>query len=65
MGRDPRIDEKIAKAAPFARPNETLVRLGDAELGRSGRMVSAIMDTGRDLPWPDVPEGDPFGLIVT
>ena len=52
----------LRRAAPLARPNEALVALADAALGRQGRMSAGIALTGRDLPWPDVDEGVPFGL---
>jgi predicted protein tyrosine phosphatase len=53
---------ELRRAAPLARPNEALVALADAALGRQGRMSAGIATTGRDLPWPDVDEGVPFGL---
>jgi predicted protein tyrosine phosphatase len=52
----------LRRAAPLARPNEALVALADAALGRKGRMSAGIATTGRDLPWPNVDEGVPFGL---
>ena len=52
----------LRRAAPLARPNEALVALADAALGRKGRMSAGIATTGRDLPWPEVDEGVPFGL---
>jgi predicted protein tyrosine phosphatase len=53
----------LRRAAPLARPNERLVQLADGELGRGGRMSEAIAVTGRDLPWIDVFEGEPFRLV--
>ena len=65
--RDPAANElelarELRRVAPLARPNETVVRLADAALGREGRMSAAIADTGRGLPWIDVMEGVPFEL---
>jgi predicted protein tyrosine phosphatase len=54
----------LRRAAPLARPNTTLVALADAEMGRNGRMTTAMLTTGRDLPWPEVDEGVPFPLVV-
>jgi predicted protein tyrosine phosphatase len=54
----------LRRAAPLARPNTTLVALADAEMGRGGRMTAAIFTTGRDLPWPEVEEGEPFHLAI-
>jgi predicted protein tyrosine phosphatase len=54
----------LRRAAPLARPNTTLVALADAEMGRGGRMTSAIFTTGRDLLWPEVDEGEPFHLVI-
>jgi predicted protein tyrosine phosphatase len=45
---------QLRGASPLARPNENLVRLADAALGRSGRMSRAIAETGRDLTWAAV-----------
>lgn len=52
----------LRRTAPLARPNQALIALADTEMGRSGRMSAAIATTGRDLPWPDVEEGDPFHI---
>ena len=49
-------------ASPIARPNETLIRLADDALGRSGRMNAAIADTGHGLPEIDIDENKPFEL---
>ena len=54
----------MRQVAPLARPNETLVTLADAEMGRGGRMRAAIAKTGRDLPWIDINEGEPFVMDV-
>lgn len=64
---NPQADEmEIAKVlrqtSANARPNETLVSLADAALGRSGRMIRAIEQTGRNLPWLTVGENIPFAL---
>jgi predicted protein tyrosine phosphatase len=55
----------LRRASPLARPNETLIRIADAEMGRNGRMSEAIAATGRDLPWIDVYENMPFDLPLT
>ena len=52
----------LRRASPHARPNETLIRLADTLLARRGRMTDAISRTGRNLPWPDVAEGEPFEM---
>ena len=49
-------------ASSTARPNESLVRIADVTMKRSGRMTEAIAETGRGLPWPAVKEGFPFEL---
>jgi predicted protein tyrosine phosphatase len=53
---------ELRRVAPHARPNETLVRLADSMMDRSGRMSAAIADTGRGLTWIDLPEAQPFEL---
>jgi predicted protein tyrosine phosphatase len=52
----------LRRVAPLARPNEVLVQLADAALGRNGRMLEAVVETGRDLSWLPVHEGVPFEL---
>ena len=47
---------QLRRASPLARPNETLIHLADAAMGRSGRMNNAITETGRDLSWMEVKE---------
>jgi predicted protein tyrosine phosphatase len=47
---------KLRRASPLARPNETLIQLADAAMGRKGRMSNAIAETGRDLSWIEVSE---------
>jgi predicted protein tyrosine phosphatase len=63
---------KLRHASPLARPNETLIRLADAAMGRNGRMSNAIEETGRDLSWTEVSErlriydeGIPFEMPAT
>ena len=60
--REHEIAVALRRAAPVARPNETLVRLADNAMGRSGRMSEAIARTGRGLSWIDIDEGLPFKL---
>ena len=48
-------------ASPFASPNSRLVAIGDALLGREGRMVSAVEAIGRgEMAFESVP----FSLAV-
>lgn len=66
---DPREDELeiarvLRRVAPLARPNGVLVSLADAALHRNGRMIAAIAETGRDLPWIEISEGLPFEMPV-
>lgn len=44
----------LRAAGPLSRPNLLLVELADAALGRSGRMLQALEDTGRGLSWTEV-----------
>jgi predicted protein tyrosine phosphatase len=65
--RNPHTDEHeiaaaLRRAAPFARPNEALVRLADEALGRKGRMLAAITETGRNLPPLHLAEGEIFQI---
>ena len=74
---NPKTDEHtiactLRRASPLARPNARLVELADATLGRQGRMIAAIEETGRGLSWQDVAqalqangEGVPFELPST
>ncbi|WP_377287957.1 tyrosine phosphatase family protein [Rhizobium sp. SG2393] len=39
--------ERLRAASPFATPNPRLIELGDAALGRGGRLVKAIKAIGR------------------
>lgn len=54
----------LRRASPLARPNETLVSLADREMGRNRRMSEAIASTGRDLPWIEVEENEPFRMAL-
>lgn len=60
----PEIDLATAlrRAAPLSRPNQVLVALADAALGRDGRMLDAIRSTGRDLPWSWASENHVFEM---
>ena len=44
----------LRRASSLARPNPKLVALADAALGRQGRMIFAIEETGRSLTWDEV-----------
>ena len=46
----------LRRASPLARPNEILIQLADAAMGRNGRMSNAITETGRALSWLEVNE---------
>jgi predicted protein tyrosine phosphatase len=64
---NPQIDEhtialELRRASRLARPNLVLVKLADAAMGRSGRMATAIEETGRDLGWHECDENDPFEI---
>ena len=54
-----RIARELRARAPTATPNERVVALADALLGREGRMVAAIRAIGRGA---DAFEGSPFDL---
>lgn len=61
----PEVDEQtialdFRRASPLARPNQALIELADAAMGRSGRMLRAIEETGRNLEWRGVSENIPF-----
>jgi predicted protein tyrosine phosphatase len=65
--RNPRADEReiaaaLRRAAPFARPNEALIRAADDALGRNGRMLAAITESGRNLPPLSLMEGEVFQI---
>jgi predicted protein tyrosine phosphatase len=53
------IAQALRAAAPYATPNELLVSLADAALGRAGRMSAAIAEIGRGA---DTFEGALFEL---
>ena len=53
------IAELLRAASPSATPNARLVALGDAALGRGGRMSAAIAAIGRGV---EAFEGEPFRL---
>ena len=55
----------LRRVSPTARPNESLIRLADGVMGRCGRMSTAIAETGRGLPWPEVDEGFAFPTART
>lgn len=54
----------LRRASPLARPNETIIELADQQMGRNGRMRAAIANTGRNLPWIEVEESEPFSMSV-
>lgn len=54
----------LREVSPLARPNLALVRHADREMGRNGRMVQAIKETGRGLPWIEVEENVPFVIPI-
>jgi predicted protein tyrosine phosphatase len=51
---------RIRNASPTASPNPRLVALGDAYLGRQGRMVKAVTRIGMGQP---AYEAEPFDLL--
>lgn len=59
-----RIMERLRQASPLVRPNETLIGLADAALGRQGRMTRAVVETGAGLGWTGARENQPFELPV-
>lgn len=56
------IARALRQASSNVRPNETLVALADAVMQREGRMHRAIAETGRDLPWLELYENEPFEM---
>jgi predicted protein tyrosine phosphatase len=52
----------LLRAAPLARPNGRMVALADEQLGRAGRMHTALENALRDLPWIEVEENEPFRM---
>ena len=64
---NPHVDERdiaiqLRRASPLARPNELWIRIADDALGRNGRMIAAITETGRNLPCLNVIEGEAFQI---
>jgi predicted protein tyrosine phosphatase len=64
---NPQIDEReiaaaLRRTSPFARPNEVFVRIADEAMGRRGRMLTAIKESGRNLPMLQVAEAEAFEL---
>lgn len=59
------IARALRSASPLARPNELLIQLADIAMARSGRMVDAIRETGRNLAWEAVDENVPFELRLS
>lgn len=55
----------LRRAAPFAHPNQALVRLADAALSRQGRMWRAIDETRGTKVRATRTEGVPFQLSST
>ena len=53
------IARRLRNASPTAQPNRLMIRLADATLARSGRMVAAVEAIGRGLP---AHEARPFSL---
>jgi predicted protein tyrosine phosphatase len=56
---------ELRRVSPLARPNQALIELADAAMGRDGRMTRAIEETGRNLEWHGVDENLPFELPAT
>ncbi|TPW32008.1 tyrosine phosphatase family protein [Pararhizobium mangrovi] len=54
-----RLAQALRAASPSATPNPRLIALGDALLGRGGRLERAVRDIGRGS---DAMEGEPFAL---
>lgn len=53
--------ERLRAASPFVTPNPRLVEIGDAMLGRGGRLIRAVKAIGRGA---DAFEGDRICLAV-
>jgi predicted protein tyrosine phosphatase len=53
------IVRRLREASPTASPNALMIRLGDAALGRGGRLVDAVRAIGRGVP---ATEARPFSL---
>ena len=56
---DAPIVRRLREASPTASPNALMIRLGDAALGRGGRLVDAVRAIGRGVP---ATEARPFSL---
>lgn len=56
---EPLIAQLLREASPTAYPNRLMIRLGDATLGRAGRMMAAVEAIGRG---EIVGEATPFSL---
>ncbi|MEJ1961886.1 MAG: protein-tyrosine phosphatase family protein [Gammaproteobacteria bacterium] len=52
----------LRRASSLARPNQVLIGLADAAMGRNGRMARAIEETGRNLEWHGIDENVPFEI---
>jgi len=66
--RNPQVPElqiarELRRVGPFARPNETVIRIADTLMDRCGRMSAAIAETGHGLPPIDVLVAQPFELV--
>ena len=64
---NPNTDEQtiaaaLISASPTARPNKTLIRIADNAMSRKGRMLAAMENVLRDLPWTDALEGAGFQI---
>ena len=64
---NPSVDEleialALRRASTLVRPNGTLVKLADAAMGRNGRMQNALIESGRNLPWIEAFENEPFEM---
>jgi predicted protein tyrosine phosphatase len=53
---------RLRAASPYATPNSRLVQIGDAVLGREGRLVSAVKSIGRGA---DADGNMPFLLPIS
>tara|TARA_R110002020_G_scaffold39677_3_gene117628 strand:- start:337 stop:900 length:564 start_codon:yes stop_codon:yes gene_type:complete len=53
--------ERLRQASPFVTPNQRLIDIGDAMLGRGGRLIRAVKAIGRGA---DAFEGGCFRLAV-
>ena len=53
---------QLRQACSLVRPNENWIRIADYAMKRQGRMFDAIWQTGRNLPFPQVREGEAFQI---